>query len=365
MKILVLSAAPNSYATQSIVKAGKKKGHTMIIKDPAFLYLLISDIINGYDRIYDGFGRNNKPERLTAKEIDAIIPRIGVNLSYASAVMEHLNNNLRIFSTQTALGIQTAADKLISMQKISQAKIRVPKTVLGDRVVHVAWMMEQVGGLPAIAKGLKGSQGNSVYPLMDAYQSNVFLENFFLHKENILLQGFINGGEKDIRAIVIDGKVVVAMERTAKKGELRSNISQGGTGKKIDLSKDDQQICVIAARACGLEVAGVDLMKDKEGKSYVIEVNGNYGYHIEKITETDISTPLIEYCERSYKSGNAVNNRSNMFVFGLGNNPFFDTSTNSTFKAKTSQSLKTIEPEEKEPSNFYEALNSCFKILNS
>ncbi len=363
MKILVLSAAPNSSATKSIVEAGKKKGHTMIVKNPAFLYLLISDVVNGYDRIYDGFDRNLAPERLTAKELDAIIPRIGTNMSYGSAVLEHLNNNLGIFSTQTSLGIKTASDKLISMQKISQAKLRVPRTVLGDKAMHVAWMVDQAGGLPAIAKGLKGSQGRSVYPLKDVYQSNVFLENFFHRKDNLLLQNFINGGEKDIRAIVIDGKVVVAMERTAKKGELRSNISQGGTGKKITLSKEDQEICVKSARACGLEVAGVDIMKDKDGKTFVIEVNGNYGYHIEKLTETDISTPLIEYCERNYKNGNAVNNRSLLSVFGIEGNPFFEhfqeTTTNSTSAKKKAQGAD----EDKPASNFFEALRNVKKYV--
>jgi len=162
--------------------------------------------------------------------------------------------------------------------------------------------MHKIGGLPAIAKGLRGSQGDTVFPLNDEYQSNVFLGNFHnMKNSNLLLQQFIDGSSKDIRAIVIDGKVVGAMERTAAKGELRSNISRGGSGRKIELSQEDQDMCIKAARACGLEVAGVDLMKDQAGKSYIIEINSNYGYKIEKITGIDISTPLIEYCENNYK----------------------------------------------------------------
>ncbi len=318
MKILVLSAAPNSSSTKSIVAAGKKRKHEMLVLDPAYMYLLISDAVNGYDRVYDGFNHTMKPERIKAKDIDAIIPRIGANLSYGAAVLEHFNNNLKIFSTQTSIGINIAADKLISMQKISQAKLPVPKTVMGDRAVHVSWMIEQIGGLPGIAKGLTGSQGKTVYPLKDAYQSNVFLKNFFDRKENLLIQKFIDSGEKDIRAIVINGEVVVAMERTAAKGELRANISQGGSGKKIELSDEDKRICIRAASACGLMVAGVDIMKDKNGDTFVIEVNGNYGYHIEEITGVDISTPLIKCCEQHYKSGNNINNHNTFFsLFGV------------------------------------------------
>lgn len=306
MNIIILSAAYNSDATQSIIKAGEKRGHKMIVKNPAYLYLLVSESVNGYDAIYDGYNTDT-PQRLAAKDIDAIIPRIGANLSYGASVLEHMNRNLKIFATQTAEGIKCAADKLISTQRLSQAHIRVPQTVLGDKANHPKWIIEKAGGLPAIAKELTGSQGRQVYPLNDEYQTNVFLSNFGHKEENLLIQSFIDAGGRDIRAIVINGRVVVAMERTAQKGELRANISQGGSGRKIELSEEDQTMCVNAARACGLECAGVDIMKDKNGVSYCIEVNGNFGFKVMNITGVDIATPLIEYCEQNYKQGNKAN----------------------------------------------------------
>lgn len=317
MKILILSAAPNIDATKSIVAAGIARGHEMIVKHPSHLLMLISDIVNGYDRIYDGFDQDEKPERMPTKNYDAIIPRLGNDLSYGCAIVRHLNENLGIFSTQTADGIRVAADKLLCQQKLSKDGIRTPKTVIGNKSIFPDWMIKQVGGLPAIAKELTGSQGNAVYPLESNYQTNVFLKNFNKKSKNLLIQGFIDGNSKDIRAIVIDGKVVVAMERTAVKGELRANISQGGSGKKIDLSPEDQELCIGSAKACGHEVAGVDMMKDKEGKSYIIEVNSNYGYGVEEITGIDISTPLIEYCERNYKSGNSANRETTAHFYGL------------------------------------------------
>lgn len=307
MKILVLSASPNIDATKSIVAAGEKRKHEMIVKHPGHLLMLISDSVNGYDRVYDGYDREDKPERMAIKNYDAIIPRLGSDLGYGCAIVRHINENLGIFSTQTADGIRVAADKLLCQQKLSQAGIRTPKTVIGNKSIFPDWMIKQVGGFNAIAKELTGSQGNTVYPLESAYQTNVFLKNFNRKSKNLLIQSFIDAGSKDIRAIVIDSKVIVAMERTAAKGELRANISQGGSGKKIELSDEDKQMCIDAAKACGHCVAGVDLMKDKEGKSYIIEVNSNYGYGVETITGVDISTPLIEYCENNYKNGNKAN----------------------------------------------------------
>lgn len=321
MKILILSASPNIDATKSIVAAGEKRDHEMIVKNPSHLLMLISDSINGYDRVYDGYDRDNKPERMAIKNYDAIIPRMGSDLGYGCAIVRHLNENLGIFSTQTADAIRVAADKLLCQQKLSKDGIRTPKTVIGYKSIFPDWMINQVGGLPSIAKELTGSQGNAVYPLESNYQTNVFLKNFNKKSKNLLIQGFIDGNSKDIRAIVIDGKVIVAMERTAVKGELRANISQGGSGRKIELSEEDQQICIKAARACGHEVAGVDLMKDRSGKSYIIEVNSNYGYGVESITGVDISTPLIEYCERNYKNGNSANKETTARFYGFYTSP--------------------------------------------
>ena len=64
MKILVLSASPNIDATKSIVAAGEKRNHQMIVKHPSHLLMLISDSVNGYDRLYDGYEREDKPERM-------------------------------------------------------------------------------------------------------------------------------------------------------------------------------------------------------------------------------------------------------------------------------------------------------------
>jgi len=304
LSIIILTASPESKATKSIINAGEARGHKMHTFNPSELNLLISNNVKGYDRVYHAAPDYHRPERINVRECDAVISRIGADLPYGSAVLEHFNKNLNVFCTQSADGIKTASNKLISLQRLSQNGVKVPKTVIGNNIVHAKWLIEQVGGLPAIAKTLQGSQGVGVFPLMDKIQTNAMLESFYKSKTNLIIQEMIDAGRKDIRAIVIDGKVVVAMERMAKEDELRSNISLGGSGKKVYLSEEDQKICIDAANAVGLGgAAGVDLMKDKNNVSYIIEVNSNYGYKVEDITNTDISTPLIEYCERNHHKG--------------------------------------------------------------
>lgn len=303
LNIALLASDPTTDANQAIIAAAEKRGHTTTSYIPKNMHILISDKEQGYDGLYYSEG-SDEPKRINAKDIDAVIVRIGESqLGMGAAILEQWTGNLNKFCTQTAAGILAASDKLKTMQRLSQAKIKTPRTIIGGNPIHGKFMIEKIGGLSAIAKTLNGSQGKGVYPLIDPKQTNVFLENFQHRGESLLLQSFIDGDCKDIRAIVIDGKVIAAMERTAPKGEIRANLSRGGTGKKIDLSEKDQEMCVKAANACGLKCAGVDLMKDKEGVSYFIEVNSYYGGKVAEITGVDIATPLIEFVERNYKQG--------------------------------------------------------------
>ena len=314
LNIVILSAAPKSKSTKSIINAGEKRGHTMTVLNPAYLYLLISESESGYDRIYDGYDKHEIPVRIKAKNIDAVISRIGTNLLYGASVLHHFKYNLGIFTTQNPEGLLTASDKLLSLQKISSSKIKVPKTIIADNGVHLDFMIDKIGGLPAIAKMLQGSQGIGVIPLESKLQTNATVQSFFKNKTKLLIQQYIEGGAKDIRAIVIDGEVITAMERTAPENDIRANISLGGSGRKIELTDKEIDTCVRASRACGLEVSGVDLMRGVNGNTYVIEVNGNYGYKVEEITKDDISKPLIEYCENNHKKTNSKDALHNAIV---------------------------------------------------
>jgi len=298
MNIVILSAAEHSSATKSIIKAGEKLGHKMIVLDPSYLYLLVSDTVSGHDKIMDGYNQYNKPERIKAGEIDAVISRIGNNLYYGASVLFHFRNNLKIFTTQTSEGILTASDKMLTIQKLSAAKIKVPRTIIADDGRHLDFMINSVGGLPCICKLINGSQGVGVMILESKNQTNSSLQSFYKSKIKILLQEYIDGNSTDIRAIIVDNVCIGAMKRVAQKNEFRSNLSLDGTGEIIELSEADKEIAVKSANAVGLSVAGVDLMKSKDGTTYVIEVNGNMGFKFETVTGISISNPLIRMCEK-------------------------------------------------------------------
>lgn len=292
MNILVLATGSQTHLLDAI----KKAGHTYEVHDPRDLYLYISTSENGYDGLYNAHRSLEKPVKLKIKDYDAVISRIGIGLEYGANILTHLNENLGIFCTQSGIGLLTASNKLRTTMKLSSAGIKVPKTIGAYTPTHPEFLVDKVGGLPAICKTLTGSKGKGVMKLNDAEQTNTTLEAFWHSETPLKLQSYIEGGGKDIRAILVSNRVVSAMERSSAK-DFRANLSQGGSGRKIELTDEQKDICVRASQAVGLDFSGVDLMIDGNNKTYVIEVNGCPGSRIISVTGHNHFVDLVAFCE--------------------------------------------------------------------
>ena len=292
MKFLILQ---NSNFIKNLTTAIEKKGHTWEHHKPNDLYLYVSENESGYDRLYNGSTDLETPIRLKAKDYDCVISRIGSNLNYGASILLHLTENLGIKCPQTAEGLLTAQNKIRTTQKLSSQGIRVPRTIMANKPTHVKFLMDKIGGLPAVAKTLTGSQGVGVMILESHNQTNTTLETLHKLEADVLIQQFIESGASDIRAIVVGNEVVVAMKRSGTK-DFRANISQGGSGVKVELSTAEKALCVRAAHAVGLNFAGVDIIKDATGNTYCIEVNGNPGEKLIAITGVNYFEALVDYC---------------------------------------------------------------------
>ena len=144
-------------------------------------------------------------------------------------------------------------------------------------------------------KLLRGTWGTGVvYAESDAAVESM-LETMWGIGEDIMIQKFVSESKgRDIRVLVIDGKVSASMRRIAKKGEFRSNIHRGGTGESVELSKEYQEAALASVRVTGLHLAGVDLLESNEGPK-VIEVNASPGFQgMESATEKNVARMIIE-----------------------------------------------------------------------
>jgi ribosomal protein S6--L-glutamate ligase len=300
MRIAILSYSENGKPTRSIVEAGEARGHEMIVLNPDELVMFISDKI-GHDRL---FGKKNRTdlERIFANSIDAIIPRIGTNILYSSTIIDHLNLNLGIFSTQTGEGMRIASNKLLTLQKCSQQGIPTPKTVYANDPTMIDEYIEMVGGTPIVVKTLNGSKGEGVL-LLDSYISaKSTLQALFKQNTNILIQEFIDSKGSDFRGIVVGERVVASYKRQAQKGDFRANIHKGATAVSVQLSQEEQDFCVKCAKTLNLHTAGIDFMKDADGNFKLAEANSNYCFVIQQVTSINIGDELIKFIEKEHEN---------------------------------------------------------------
>ena len=303
---MILSTAPDSYSTKCIVNSATKCGHKVTVIDPVQLYLFISNKESGYDRIY--FTDKNKIGRINLKDFDAIIPRLGEHVSYGAFIVEHFNKNLGIPSIQSATGIRNATNKLLTLQICSSNGLATPRTVYLNNTQNLDYLIEKIGGYPIIEKPTQGSVATGVALMKDRISAISTIQSLVKSRTNVLIQEYIESMGRDYRVIVIGNKIVASYQRISERGDFRANLQQGGSGVPILMTPSDKEFCIKAARAIDLNIAGIDIIKNKRGKTYLLEVNANFGFKVQKITGINIANQIIQFIEHNYKDSEIENN---------------------------------------------------------
>ncbi|MFI5135827.1 MAG: RimK family alpha-L-glutamate ligase, partial [Chitinophagales bacterium] len=227
-------------------------------------------------------------------------PRIGASVTfYGTAVVRQFEMQ-RIFSANESQAITRSRDKLRSLQLLSRAGLGIPKTVFADNSKNADDLIKMIGGPPLVIKLLEGTQGIGVILAETVQGARSTIEAFLGQNIYILVQEFIaEASGADIRAFVIDGRVVGAMERRGKAGEFRSNLHRGGKGNMIVLSEAEQLSAIRATQVLGLQIAGVDMIRSSRGPM-ILEVNSSPGLKgIEQSTGIDIAEKIIEFVENN------------------------------------------------------------------
>ena len=293
MKIAILSRKASLYSTTRLKEAGEARGHDVRIIDYLRCYMNIAS--HRPHVLYQG-------KKL--EDVDAIIPRIGAsNTFYGTAVVRQFEM-MRVFSANSSQAISRSRDKLRCMQLLSRLGIGMPVTGFAHSTKDVDGLIEIVGGTPLVVKLLEGTQGIGVVLAETRKAAESVIEAFRGLNANILVQEFIRESSgSDIRCLVVGERVVASMRRTAREGEFRSNIHRGGTAQKIKLTPEERSTAVRAAKAMGLKVAGVDLLRSNHGP-LVLEVNSSPGLEgIEKATDIDVAGKIIQYIEKKAALG--------------------------------------------------------------
>lgn len=301
MKIVILSTSSELYSTRRLKEAIVQAGHEALVVNHTVCDLIIEQ--EGPSIYYKG-------EPL--KDVDAIIPRIGASVTFYGTAVVRQFELMGSFSAVNSQAIVRSRDKLRSLQILSSAGLGMPKTAFtnfskgGEKQ-----LIDRVGGAPLIIKLLEGTQGLGVVLAETKKASQSVIEAFHGLKARIIVQEFIKEAKgADIRVFVVNGKVVGAMKRQGAEGEFRSNLHRGGKATVIKLSRAERQAALAAAKALGLDVAGVDMLQSDRGP-LILEVNSSPGLEgIEKATGIDVASTIVKYIEEgiiSRKKSRVIN----------------------------------------------------------
>lgn len=294
MKIAILSKGGANYSTKRLKEVAKERGHEVRVINYAKCYVSVEkkQLVIRY-----------KGESL--EHFDAIIPRIAQSYTkYGTAVARQFESQ-GSYSTASSLAINRSRDKLRAYQVLAKAGVGIPKTVFARETANFEDVIELAGGAPLIIKVARGTHGNGVVLAETPKAAKAVMQAFYVEGVNFLVQEFIkeSAGE-DIRALVVGSQVVASVKRQSLDDDFRSNTHQGGVGVPVKLTEEERKTAIRAAKAMGLPICGVDMMRSAQGP-LVLEVNSSASLKTpELVTRRDVATKIIEYIERNAKRRN-------------------------------------------------------------
>ena len=289
MTVQILSKQErNEYETNRLVESFASKGIEARAVHPDNFDLIVDhDLKQGI--------------KYQAQEIEMpkmVLVRLGAGiLPFQLAVLRQFEQG-GIPCVNTSESINIVRDKLRTSQILAQHNIPTPKTMMVRYPIDLG-LVETHIGFPCVVKLVTGSYGEGVYLCerkRDYKKLMEFIDTLGANKKTMIVQEYL--GERvgeDLRVLVIGGKVIGAMKRTAPEGDFRANITNGGSGERFEVTEEIEYIARETAKVLNLDIAGVDLLFDSRGFR-VCEANSNPGFSgFEKYCGVDVADSITEY----------------------------------------------------------------------
>ena len=294
MKIAILSKGGANYSSRRLKEVASLRGHDV-------------RIIN-YAKCYVAIEKDRPVIRYKGESLDrfvAVIPRIAQSYTkYGTAILRQFEAQ-GAFTTASSIAINRSRDKLRAYQVLAKAGVGIPKTVFARETANFEDVVALAGGTPLIIKVARGTHGNGVVLAETPKAAKAVMQAFYVEGVNFLVQEFVKeSAGQDIRALVVGSQVVASVKRQSLDDDFRSNTHQGGVGVAVKLTEEERKTALKAAKAMGLSICGVDMMRSERGP-LVLEVNSSASLKTpELITGRDVASKIIEYVELNAKRRN-------------------------------------------------------------
>ena len=197
--------------------------------------------------------------------------------------------------------IERCVDKFYTTTLLHGAGLPTPETVVCERLDEAMAAVRAMGDV--VIKPIFGSLGHGMIRVSDPDVALRVLRPLDQVRSVFYVQRAIDHGGRDLRLLVVGGRVLGAIERRAPEGEWRTNVAIGGVARAVDPTPEMEQMALGAAAAVGADYAGVDLLPARDGSLFVLEVNGIPGWRgFQQATGLDVAAAIVEHAERCVQS---------------------------------------------------------------
>ena len=285
MKLAILSRSTTLSSTQLLSEAAVNGGHEVDVLDTLEFAI---DLPNGRPNL------RYKGEKLP--HYDAILPRIGTSVTYYGTTLVRQFELLGVYTPNSSEGIINSRDKLRASQLLCSHDIGIPDTTVVRGRADIEAAIDRVGGPPVVIKLIRGTHGVGVMLARDFHTARAMLQTLSTVGQDVILQRFIaESSGRDIRVLVVGGRVVSAMRRVADGDEFRSNVHLGGRVETAETTPEQEDVAIRAAAVMGLEVTGVDMFETSV--PLIAELNSSPGgmEEMKETTGVDTAAAIIEH----------------------------------------------------------------------
>lgn len=295
MHVVVLSAR-TGWHTDELCRALAARGHVGVVLPYEALLARIGRDLRG----------GGAPEdTLTAQGVsifdaDAVLARIIPSGTLEQIIYRvdalHWIEDRGVTVVNSPRAIERAVDKFYTSALLREAGLPTPETVVCERAADALAAVEAFGD--AVIKPIFGSMGLGLVRVSDVEVARRVIRPLEQTRAVFYVQRWVEHGGRDLRAFVVGGRVVGAIERLATSGEWRTNVSLGGRAAAVTLPDEWAALAIRAAAVVGADYAGVDLLPSVDGPAFVLEVNGIPGWEgLQRATGIDVSGLLVEHLE--------------------------------------------------------------------
>ena len=287
MHVAILSAR-TGWHTDQLCRALAGHGHAGVVLP---YEKLVGRLPGGLSRS-PGMSSENVP----ILEADAVLARIIPGGSLEQVIFRvdalHWIEDRGVLVVNSPRTIERCVDKFYTTALLHDSGLPTPETVVCEQTDEALAAVRAMG--ECIIKPIFGSLGHGMVRVSEPEVARRIVRSLEQTRTVFYIQKAIDHGGRDIRVFVVGGAVLGAIERRAPEGEWRTNVAIGGAATPFDLPDEWAQLAVGAANAVGADYAGVDLLPSRDGRVFVLEVNGIPGWEgFQKATGIDVAGAIV------------------------------------------------------------------------